>query len=193
MPQRLPTPGTHRLFVCLLADAPRRQAIERLRTDWHWPSRRWWTEPDRLHVTVADPLYFTPAEQSRLQAALQRLRFAPFALALTRASVGPRTLSLQVAHSSSFSALQRQVKELAGQADAPFQRLPRAHVTLSRDAHGASVPPLARPIHWPVAQVCRVWSQLTADVGCRHYEVLARYEADSALQQLEPQQLGFGF
>lgn len=193
MPHRLPTPGTHRLFVCLLADAPRRQAIDRLRTDWHWPSHRWWTEPDRLHVTVADPLYFTPAEQSRLQAALQRLRFAPFTLALRRANVGRRTLALQAARSPSFIALQRQVATLARQADAPFQHLPGPHVTLSRDAHGASVPPWAQPIDWPVAQVCLVWSQLTADVGCRHYEVLARYAADSALQRPEPQQLAFGF
>ncbi len=153
----------------------------------------WWTEPDRLHVTVADPLYFTPAEQSRLQAALEGLRFAPFTLVLTRASVRPRTLSFQVARSPSFIALQSQVEALASQADAPFQRLPGPHVTLSRDAHGASVPPLAQPIDWPVADVCLVWSQLTADMGCRHYEVLARYAADSALQRPEPQQLAFGF
>lgn len=192
MPHRLPTPGTHRLFVCLLADAPRRQAIDRLRTDWHWPADRWWTEPDRLHVTVADPLYFTPAEQSHLQAALEGLRFAPFTLVLTRASVRPRTLALQAARSPPFIALQHQVAGLAD-AGAAFQHLPPPHVTLSRDAHGASVPPWAQPIDWPVAQVCLVWSQLTADVGCRQYEVLARYAADSTLRELEPQQLGFGF
>ena len=193
MPQRLPTPGTRRLFVCLLADAPRRQAIERLRTDWHWPSHRWWTEPDRLHVTVADPLYFTPAELISLQVALSSLRFAPFVLRLRRARVSASHLGLQAEPCLFFKALQTQVAQLARQAGAPFQHWPTPHVTLSRHAGGLASPPLDQPIDWLVAEVLLVWSQLKADVGRRHYKVLARYEADSALQQSEAQQLVFGF
>ncbi len=192
MPHPFHAPGTRRLFVCLLAEWPLRHTIARLRTDWRWPAHRWWTEAERLHVTVADPLYFTQAEQARLQAVLRSLRYSPFALQFQRARVGGNTLALQAGRCPPFKALQNQVAMLARQANVPFQHLPSPHVTLSRNAAGQPSPRLAEPIDWPVQAVCLVWSQLKPEVGQRRYEVLAHYPADDAPEPTHPQ-LAFGF
>jgi 2'-5' RNA ligase len=185
------TLDTHRLFICLLPDAPTRQVIHGLRSAWHWPANRWWTEPARLHATVADPLYFSRDEALRLRQGLQSLHFGSFALRLHRAAVHGDNLALQAAPCPAFRALQGQVRRLAGLAQAPFERLPSPHVTLSRHARGLPSPTLPTAIDWPVSAVCLVWSQLAADVGCRHYEVLARYPC--APEVIAPAQLAFGF
>lgn len=191
MPLPLPAPGLRRLFVCLLPHEPARHAIARLRSEWHWPAHRCWTESERLHVTVADPLYYADAELARLREGLRQLRFGPFTLRLQRARVGGSHLVLQAAPSPAFKALQAEVADLARRAHAPFWHRPGAHVTLSRDALGVAPPRLPQAIDWPVSEVCLVWLQLTPEVGRRHYEVLATCGASEAL--VAPAQLSFGF
>ena len=130
-----------------------------------------------LRATVADPLYFRPAAASRLRAGLHPRHFGPFALRLHRACIQGGKLALQAARCPDFRALQAQVGQLAGRARAPFGHLPSPHVTLSRHARGRPSPHLVSAIDWPIGALCLVWSQLRADVGHRHDEVLARYPA----------------
>ena len=111
----------------------------------------------------------------RLPAIVQGLRvpLQPFELSLDRCVAWPRGLvvlqpsetpaALRALHAACADALR--ALELPVQ-----QRALRAHVTLARDAAGASLQQRTKSLRWPVGEVALVRSH----PGPRGYEVLSR-------------------
>jgi len=126
----------------------------------------------KLHLTLH---FIGEVAVARLPAIVQRLRvpLQPFELMLDRCVAWPRGLvvlqpsvmpaALVTLHAACADALR--VLKL------PLERRPfRAHVTVARDAAGASLQQNESPLCWPVGDVVLVRSH----PGPRGYEVLSR-------------------
>ena len=167
---------TRRLFIGLFPDAAVQAAIDAQRARWQWPPGCRLTRAERLHLTLHFLGEVDPQREAALQDGLARLPMHPLTLVLGSPQVWHNRVAVLVASEhqglrSLHDALTRQVLH-AGLAPSDTRWTP--HLTIARDALGATPPADAPPIRWRVSEFALVWSRM-APVW-RH-DVLARYPA----------------
>jgi len=169
-------PPHARIIAALFPPAHVQQQIDRQGRAWQWPADRWWTELHRLHLTLIDPFDATPGEVEALHRELDRVRFGPLELRFKSVDCRGATAVLLPERHAGLEALRKEVRLAALRAGLRVH-VPQAHVTVSRQAQGMRLPPLAVPIHWQACSFSLVWSQLHPAFPKRHYEILQTYSA----------------
>lgn len=174
---------THRLFAAIRPPAEVVDALLDLEDDIAGAR---WQDENQLHLTLRFFGEIEPRQADDLDAALQAVRAAPFALALR--GVGhfetkgkAHTLWAGLAPSDELIALRRQVETAARRAGlAPESRKFAPHITLARlnRASGPALPFLAAQsaLHgepWPVEAFDLMESTLTP--AGAEYETVRRY------------------
>ncbi|HEY6513237.1 MAG TPA: RNA 2',3'-cyclic phosphodiesterase [Burkholderiaceae bacterium] len=160
-----------RLFVALWPDAAPRAAIAAWRDTCTWPVGAAVVATPRLHMTLH---FIGEVAAERLPAIVHGLRvpLQPFELTLDRCVAWPRGLVvLQPSETpAALLALHAACADRLRLLDLPVRPRPlRAHVTLARDAAGASLQQRTEPLRWPVGQLALVRSH----PGPPGYEVLS--------------------
>jgi len=163
--------ATARLFVGLWPDAASRAALAARRDACTWPAGAAVVATPRLHLTLH---FIGEVAAERMPAIVQGLRvpLQPFDLVLDECVAWPRGLVvLQPGQTpAALLALHAACAVVLRRLELPVQRRPfRAHVTLARDAAGASLPPGMPPLRWPVGEAALVRSH----PGPRGYELLS--------------------
>lgn len=171
MPSKPPALPSARLFVALWPDAAVRAALPRLQAAWQWPPGAVLTPPERLHVTLHFIGEVAQDSVLSLSAALERIRFEPFDLALDAPQLW--TGGVAVLRASRVPAplarLERAVTRGVADVLGPAAGHPRfqPHATLARRADAAAVPAAAIVLTWPAERVALVESMRGAAAGYR--------------------------
>ena len=174
---------THRLFAAIRPPAP---VVSTLLALQGGVAGARWQDADQLHLTLRFFGEVSATQAEDIVVALERVRAAPFALALRGVSHfekrgRPHTLWAGLAPSDPLAALQRKVEAAARQAGLmPEPRGFTPHITLARlgSAAGPAIPFLARHAMlsqepWPVAAFDLVES--TLDPAGARYATVRRY------------------
>jgi RNA 2',3'-cyclic 3'-phosphodiesterase len=151
---------TARLFTALWPDEAVRRDVLAQRALWQWPPGTRPVVPDKLHVTLhflgSQPIDTIPALQIALAGAVE-----PFALWLDDVAVWDNGVALLAPSHlpPELSALHHRqaiaLKALGLRVDV---RRFQPHLTLARDARGATPPLAPLPITWRVQQTVLVQS-----------------------------------
>lgn len=182
-----------RLFVCLFPDASVQAEIDQLRRDWHWPKDRWWTEPERLHLTLLNPGDVPESRIPGLHDALQYVQGETIHFMLGRTQVGKTNAVLLPDRDAGLKTLQDRIASAVSMTGAALGDQARPHITLSRHAQKLVMPAMRIRVPWNVHEFCLVWSQLWPEYPKRHYEVLGRYPLSAPVAPSGHEQLGLGF
>ena len=163
---------TARLFVALWPDTAVRATLADWRDACIWPARAAVVATPKLHLTLH---FIGEVAADRLPAIVRDLRvpLQPFELVLDQCAAWPRGLVVLQSSDTpaALLALHAACTDALRALDLPLQRrLLRAHVTLARDAAGASLQ--QRTLRWRVGEVALVRSH----PGPRGYEVLSRID-----------------
>jgi 2'-5' RNA ligase len=168
-----PAEATRRLFFALWPDAEIRAALDALaRRQIHKQAKR--VAADNLHITIAFPGAVTARVQECLEAAADKLKGAPFELAIDRLGHWPVPRILWAAPSHTppellaLTAALREVLEACGLM--PETRPYQAHITLARKVGRALTATSVTPIRWSIRHFCLVES-VSEPAGVR-YQVL---------------------
>lgn len=143
---------TARLFTALWPPATVREAVLAQCAHWHWPPGARRVAPDKLHLT----LHFLGSVPAARLAELDRALAGPvepFDLCFDGAAVWANGVALLVPSRlpPELVALhRRQATALRALGLAVEPRRWRPHLTLARDARGATPPAAAPAIAWPV-------------------------------------------
>lgn len=171
MPTQGQSPDRRRLFLALWPDAPVRRQIQAQPVTSGRP-----IPPENLHITLLFLGAVEASVQQALEAELEGVEAAPFALELDRRGHWKRTGVTWLAASRTPPALESLHRQLtarvAAQGLSVESRPYVAHLTLARKARpepAASV----EPVHWEVDGFVLVESQ-TLPGGAR-YRVLRRW------------------
>lgn len=168
-------PATARLFIGLWPGPEVREAVLAQRTRWAWPRGARQVAPEKLHLT----LHFlgdvasarVPGLVGALTAALDDAPPA-FTLVLDTAEVWRQGVAV-LAPAAPPAALQSLHERLGAAlhrlSPAVEARRFRPHLTLARDALGATPPASIEPVTWPVSAV-----RLVQSAGGR-YTTLAQW------------------
>jgi RNA 2',3'-cyclic 3'-phosphodiesterase len=166
--------GDARLFLALWPSPSVRAALASAAGQWVWPAQARRVSPQRLHVTLH---FLGKVPRERIAVLVQGLSVpvAPFRLSIDRAAVWrngvallqPAAVPVELLHLHEMLARSLPALGLAAET-----RRFRPHVTLAREAGGATPPPLFTPIAWRVAHFALVESQWGAQAA---YRVLHRF------------------
>jgi RNA 2',3'-cyclic 3'-phosphodiesterase len=161
-----------RLFLALWPDTAVRTGLVALQSRWAWPAGAAVTPAERLHVTLHFIGAVARERLPELEAGLA-VPCPPFELSFGAPALWPHGLAvlLPAAPPPALPALH---ERLAGALQAlalPVEaRAFKPHVTFARRAGGATRPPAAPALRWPVAGYALVESE-------RGYRVLKHYPA----------------
>ncbi len=173
-------PPKRGLFTALFPSTRACAAIDAQRQRWAGLPRRLRPTRERMHLTLQFHDRVSAEQEQAWCAALARLRFAPFEIALVRAELwrAPRgsIAVLRADPSAELMALHEQTERLAAQAGLLPERRPyKPHLTVLRQAERLTLEPLAAPICWQVQEVALVRSDLQSQPP--RYELLGRFGA----------------
>lgn len=163
-----------RLFIGLLPDRAVQLRIQRHARDWTWPQDARPTRFGRYHLT----LHFLgnevgAAPEMRLRAVLREVAAQPMELLLEMPQSWQKN-GVAVLRPREHSGL-RELRERIAQC-LPYRcRCPpfTPHITLARNAVGATAPSTGPDICWAVSDFLLVWSRL--DTRPAEYVVLERF------------------
>jgi len=156
--------GTTRLFTALWPAPAARDAAARWQATADWPTGTALVAPERLHVTLH---FIGPVPNERLPAiadALSRVRCDAFSLRFGRAAAWGRGLvvGLPEATPPALAALHAAQAEVLHGLGLHVEHRPfRPHLTLARDAAGATLPDAA--FDWPAP----AWRLVASQNGYR--------------------------
>ncbi len=182
-----------RLFVCLFPDPAVQAEIEQLRRDWRWPQDRWWTEPERLHLTLLNPGGVPESRTPGLCDALRHVQGEAVHLVLGKTQVGHTTTVLLPERHTGLRTLQKRIASAVSMAGYALGDTPGPHVTLSRQSQRLVMPAMRIQVPWIANEFCLVWSQLRPEYPKRYYEVLCRYPLNAPVAAGGHEQLGLDF
>lgn len=163
--------ATARLFIGLWPTPAALEAVQAQRERWTWPPGARVVAPDKLHLTLHFLGDVAVARVPELIAALDEPAPA-FTLRLDAAKVWRQGVAVLApsAPPEALVALHDRLGATLRRLALPVEaRRFRPHLTLARDARGATPPASPEPIDWPVSAV-----RLVQSVGGR-YEVLAQW------------------
>jgi 2'-5' RNA ligase len=147
------TRSTLRLFLAAWPTDEVRKRIVAWRERAEWPAGAALVPAERLHLTLHFIGSVPVGRLEALQQALPTARAQPFTLRLAQAQVWPAGVAVLEPQGTPQELLALHA-DLAGvlrsQGLAVEARAWRAHVTVSRKAQGARLPPLLDHIRWPM-------------------------------------------
>jgi 2'-5' RNA ligase len=170
-------PAARRVFFALWPDDAAREALSAAAHDGVALCGGRRMRSDSLHMTLAFIGAVSAAQLDALCATAAGVRVAPFDAVFDHLGFWPHNRILWAGCSAPPSR-QRRLSEtlndvLSAAGFSVERRAHFPHVTLLRNAACASVPALADPIRWPVAEFTLVESSLQSTGAC--YRVLARW------------------
>jgi len=166
-----PRNAPRRLFIGLWPPADVRAAIADARGRFLWPRGTRLTPAAKLHLTLHFLGDVSSEDERKLRDALADLDVPAFDLTLREPQNWRSGLVVWLPDEEpALLALREQVAMRMARAGLVAQRPWTPHVTLARDAAGATPPQMLPPLAWPVRDVALVWSRPREG-----YEVLQIY------------------
>jgi 2'-5' RNA ligase len=166
-----------RLFIGLIPERSVQLQIQRHCRDWTWPEQARPTRFGRYHIALHDLGDVGLGPEQTLRKALRQLPMQAMELQLGEPQLWQHGIAvLKLGEHQGLRALHKRIGEVLPTAGlkpdgAEFD----AHVTLARDAMGAS-PPREHPfIRWHVREFVLVWSRQPPEVKPAQYDILERF------------------
>jgi 2'-5' RNA ligase len=167
-----------RLFIGLMPGKPVQSAIQRHCRDWAWPAEAKLTRFGRHHLTLHFLGDVGAGPEHSLRKALREVLVEPLELDLCITEVWKnRVAVLRPAEHDGLRALHERTALALAKAGLQAQPDFKPHVTLARNAAGATPPATTRPIRWRVDEFALVWSVPFPQAKPARYDIVERFGA----------------
>ncbi len=173
---RAMVPPPKRLFIGLMPSRQMQAAIQRHCREWQWPADARLERFGRYHLTLHFLGDVGLGPEQRLRKALREVQVEPLELELHAPRVWHNKVAVLFAREhDGLQALRQRVETAVAAAglEPSDQFVP--HVTLARNAGGATPPARTEPITWRVDEFSLVWSVLFPQAKPARYDIVESF------------------